>query len=263
MLAAIRRDFGVDDLRAAFAAAGTDRGVLVEAGREEISETGEFLAIAAQTEQIAGVVGWADLTDPRLADTLAALRTGPDGAWLVGIRTQVQGVADPDHLARPQVHRGLAIVADAGLAYDLVVRMDQLPAAAVAARAVPQVRLVLDHLGKPRIRDGAAGLAAWRTAMAALATAPNVTAKLSGLVTEADWATWTAADLRPFVHTALELFGAQRLMFGSDWPVCLLAAGRYGDVVEALATALDGMLSPAEAQAVYGGTATRVYGLPL
>jgi L-fuconolactonase len=256
-LSPIRRDFAVADLRVALAAAGVDRTVLVEAGREVAAEVTEFLAIADTTQEIAGVVGWVDLTAPDLADVLAAHLAGPGGRWLVGVRSQIQAEPDPDYLRLPEVHTGLATVAAAGLAFDLVVRAEQLPAAAVAAAAVPQCRLVLDHLGKPAIAAG--GYEQWRSSAAALARCPNVSAKLSGLVTEADWRTWTVADLRPYVEAALELFGPARLMFGSDWPVCLLAAS-YCRVVDALAEAL-GPLSPAEQDAIWSGTATRTYRL--
>jgi L-fuconolactonase len=256
-LTPIRRDFTVADLRAARSATGVTRTVLVEAGREAAAEVTEFLAIAEATEEVAGVVGWAELTDPDLAGTLTGYRAGPGGRWLVGIRSQVQGQPDPDYLRRPDVQAGLATVAAAGLAFDLVVRVEQLPAAAAAAAAVPQCRFVLDHLGKPAIAAG--GYPQWRARLAPLARHPNVAAKLSGLVTEADWASWTVEDLRPYVATAVELFGPNRLMFGSDWPVCLLAAS-YDRVVEALAGAL-GPLSPAESAAIWSGTATRVYRL--
>ena len=259
-LAPIRRDFDVDDLRGVLDASGVERTVLVEAGRCRRAEVPEFLALAEGCARIAGVVGWADPLDPAFAGRLREYRDEPGGRWLVGIRDQVQARPDANHLARPDVQRGLSTVAAAGLAYDLVVRVDQLPAAAAAARAVPELRFVLDHLGKPRIRDGAEGLAEWRVAVAPLAAAPNVTAKLSGLVTEADWAQWTVADLRPFVLAALELFGPDRLMFGSDWPVCLLA-GSYDRVLGASLEALDGAVSPSERAAIFGGTADRVYGL--
>lgn len=253
-LAPIRRDFGVAELRAELRAAGVSRTVLVEAGRCDAAEVGEFLTVAEATEEIAGVVGWADLCDPGLARTLARHRAGPGGRWLVGVRAQVQGSADPDYLNRVDVQRGLSIVADAGLAYDLVIRPEQLPGAAVAARAVPQLTFVLDHLGKPPIRDGPAGLLAWRADLAALAAEPNTVAKLSGLVTEADWAQWTADDLRPVVDCALELFGPRRLMYGSDWPVCLLAAS-YGRAREALGEVLTGLtgLTGDERDAIDGG----------
>jgi L-fuconolactonase len=168
----------------------------------------------------------------------------------------VQGEPDPDYLGRADVHRGLSTVAAAGLAYDLVVRVDQLPGAAAVARAVPELTFVLDHLGKPTIRDGAEGWRAWRAAVAPLAVEPNVVAKLSGLVTEADWVQWTVDDLRPYVEAALELFGPERLMFGSDWPVCLLAA-EYPKVLAALDTAL----GETDRTEIFAGTAVRTYRL--
>ncbi|MGA8116961.1 MAG: amidohydrolase family protein, partial [Actinocatenispora sp.] len=147
----------------------------------------------------------------------------------------------------------------AGLAFDLVVRVDQLAAAARAAAAVPEVRFVLDHLGKPRIAAGADGLVEWRTAVAPLARCPNVTMKLSGMVTEADPARWTVDDLRPYVATAVDLFGPDRLMFGSDWPVCTTVAD-YGRVLGALRAALPTLTDP-ERAALFGATAVRTYQL--
>jgi len=258
-LAPIRRSFGPEDLRPVLAGAGVDRTVLVEGGRCDRDEAPVLLRYALSMPPIAGVVAWAELTDPAVSDTLAAYRELPGGDRLVGVRSQVQGEADPDYLDRPEVRRGLRTVAAAGLAFDLVIRTDQLPAAARAARDLPELRFVLDHLGKPPIRQGAAGLARWRDAVRALAANPNVSAKLSGLVTEADWGAWTVAQLRPFVSTAVEAFGPDRLMFGSDWPVCLLAAA-YGEVKDALTAALP-PLSPAAQAAVFGGTAIRVYRL--
>lgn len=258
-LAPIRRSFGPDDLRPALVAAGVDRTVLVEGGCCDAAEAAVLLGHALRTPQIAGVVAWAQLTDPALADTLAGYRELPGGDLLVGIRSQVQGEPDPDYLDRPEVRRGLGTVAAAGLAFDLVIRTDQLLAAARAARDLPELRFVLDHLGKPPIRSGAVGLAEWREPVRALAAQPNVSAKLSGLVTEADWSAWSPAHLRPFVSAAVEAFGPDRLMFGSDWPVCLLAAS-YGEVKAALTAAL-GPVSPAAQAAVFGGTAVRVYRL--
>jgi L-fuconolactonase len=252
----IRRPFLPADLVAELAAAGVDRTVLVEGGRCHPDEAAEFLGYAAATPQIAGVVIWADLTDPGLERTLAGHR----GELLVGVRSQVQGEPDPDYLDRADVRRGLAVVAAAGLVFDLVVRADQLPAAARAAAAVPEVRLVLDHLGKPRIDQGAIGLARWRDPLSALADRPNVAAKLSGLVTEAGPG-WSAAALRPFVGHAVDRFGPERLMFGSDWPVCLLAAD-YAGVRAALEAALPD-LPAADRAEIFGGTAARVYGLRL
>ncbi|MFC3505610.1 amidohydrolase family protein [Micromonospora krabiensis] len=258
-LAPIRRSFGPDDLRRELSAAGVARTVLVEGGRCDAAEAALLLAYARTTPEIAGVVAWVDPADPALADTIAAYRGSPGGDLLVGVRPQLQGETDPDYLDREPVRRGLRTIADAGLAFDAVVRADQLPAVARAARELPELRFVLDHLGKPRIRDGASGLAEWAGPIAELGALPNVTAKLSGLVTEADWAGWRVADLRPFVAEAVERFGPERLMFGSDWPVCRLAAD-YRTVLSALDEALPA-LSAAERAAVFGDTAVRAYRL--
>ncbi|NUT32291.1 MAG: amidohydrolase family protein [Hamadaea sp.] len=255
--APIRRDYTVADLRKRLATAGVAKTVLVEAGHCDDAETTEFLAIARATPEIAAVVGWADPLDPALTEKIAAHRAGPGGAKLAGLRSQVQGEADPDFLARPDVIDGIAAIADAGLVFDLVIRADQLPGAVVAAKSLPQARLVLDHLAKPPIAAGTPGaVRAWRSALENLAGCANVVAKLSGLVTEADWARWTGDDLRPYVETALDFFGSDRLMWGSDWPVAELAGGydRW------LSAARD--LVPAAAhEAVFGGTAARTYGL--
>ena len=260
-LAPIRRSFTAERLRDEFAAAGVERSILVEAGRCDAAEARLLLGYADAVPEIAGVVVWADPTDAALPDLLMRYRALPGGERMVGVRPQIQGEADPDYLDRADVHNGLRTIGAAGLVFDLIVRVDQLPAAGRAAAALPEVRFVLNHLGKPRIRDGAAGLARWREAVAGLAARPNVAAKLSGLVTEADWASWTIEDLRPYVAAAVELFGPDRLMFGSDWPVCLLAA-EYGAVKAALTDALPALSAEARVD-IFGRTATRVYALPV
>jgi L-fuconolactonase len=253
----IRRDFGPDDLAAAVGGTGVQRTVLVEGGRCDTGEAALLLGYAKQSPLIAGVVAWADPADPALADTIAGYRALPGGERLVGIRSQVQGEPDPGYLDRAEVRRGLRTIGAAGLPFDLVVRADQLPAVARLAGDLPEVRFVLDHLGKPPIAGGA--LETWRGHLAAVATHPNVTAKLSGLVTEADRGAWTVGDLAPFVAAAVDAFGPDRVMFGSDWPVCLLAAS-YARVKQALADALP-PLSAAERAEVFGGTALRTYDL--
>ncbi|GIF08277.1 amidohydrolase [Actinoplanes siamensis] len=237
------------DLRPHLAAAGVQRTVLVEAGLRQAAETSRFLALAARTHEIAGVVGWADLADPDLRAMLARHRSGPGGDRLVGVRDQVQAGPD-DLLDRPGVRAGLATVAEAGLVNELVVRATQLPSVARAAAALPDATFVLDHLGKPPMHD----LAGWARLIAPVAARPNVVAKLSGLVTEAG-AGWTRAVLRPYVHLALDLFGPDRLMFGSDWPVCEVVA-TYEEVVAVLTGILGGR--PGD---VFGATAIRVYRL--
>ncbi|MFE0458816.1 amidohydrolase family protein [Kitasatospora sp. NPDC058965] len=253
---AIRRSFGLADLAPAARAADIGRTVLVQV-LPDLAETREFLALAAADALVAGVVGWVDLTDAGLADTLAELARGTGGGSLVGVRHLVQGEADPAWLSRPEVRRGLRAVADAGLCYDLLTLPHQLPAAIETVRALPELSFVLDHLSKPPIAAG--GREPWAGLLRELAAEPNVSCKLSGLVTEADHDRWTVADLRPYAEVALDAFGPGRLMFGSDWPVCLLAAS-YEQVVSS-AEELTDQLEPHERAQVFGGTAARVYGL--
>jgi L-fuconolactonase len=255
-LAPIRRDFGVPDLEPEAAAVGVTRTVVVQTVTVA-EETPELLELAADSRLVAGVVGWVDLTAPDVADRLAALRELPGGDALVGIRHQVQSEPDPDWLVSEGALRGLAAVENAGLVYDLVLVAHQLPAAARAAELLPGLSFVLDHLGKPPIAAG--GMEPWASDVRRLAALPNASCKLSGMVTEADWDHWKPDDLRPYADTVLDAFGPDRLMFGSDWPVCTLVAG-YREVFD-LAQDLTGRLSEAERAAVFGGTATRIYGL--
>ncbi|MGW5716948.1 amidohydrolase family protein [Amycolatopsis sp. NPDC003865] len=247
----IRRPYTVDDLRAVTKAAGVHATVLVQTVSSS-EETAEFLAAAAAEPVIAGVVGWVDLTAPDVVDRLAALE-GP----LVGIRHQAESEPDDEWLLRPSVLAGLGAVASAGLAYDLLVRAPQLPAAASLAERLPELRLVLDHAAKPPIAAGE--WEPWASGVAALAAHENVVCKLSGLVTEADWTGWEVGHLRRYVDHVLDVFGPSRLLFGSDWPVCELAAS-YEVVLDA-AIALTGSLSDAERLDVFEHNARRVYGL--
>jgi L-fuconolactonase len=256
-LAPIRRTYTVDDLRACTAPAGVDATVLVQT-ISDLAETEEFLATAAASDGlVAGVVGWVDLTAPDVADQLDRLRSGPGGDQLVGVRHQVEDEPDPDWLLRPAVQQGLAAVGAAGLVYDLLVRVDQLAAARAAAERLPELRFVLDHAAKPPIAAGATE--PWASELAALAKRENAACKLSGLVTEANWDGWTIDDLRPYGEQVLTAFGPERVIFGSDWPVCELAA-RYRDVVRAAHT-LTEQLSPTERAAVFAGNARRAYRL--
>jgi L-fuconolactonase len=251
-LTAIRRPFGPANLAPLLAAAGIDRTVLVQT-ISSLDETHEFLNTAAGTDFIGGVVGWVGLTDPAVADTLAELRVGPGGSMLVGVRHQVHDELDPRWLLRPDVRRGIRAVGHAGLVYDLLVRTRELPAAAELVSDFPDMRFVLDHIAKPRIAGGPRDLE-WEQAMMPLADHDNVACKLSGMMTEADWNTWTPQELLPYVVRVLDWFGPERCMFGSDWPVSLLASD-YARTVTTL-KALVG-----ENAEVFGGTAKRVYGL--
>ncbi|MGW1788651.1 amidohydrolase family protein [Streptomyces tubercidicus] len=247
----IRRSYALSDLAPHLDRHGVDGTILVQSS-SSYEETAELLTLAAGEGPVTGVVGWAELCDPALAEVLAALPAG-----LVGIRHQVQDEPDPDWLTRPDVRRGLAVLADAGLVYDLLVTPRELPAAQHAVRALPQLTFVLDHAAKPPVVTGE--WQPWADAVTALAALPNVSCKLSGLVTEADWDAWRPQQILPYARHALDAFGPDRVMFGSDWPVCTLAAG-YEDVV-ALAEAATGQLTAAERSDVFGGTAGRVYGV--
>ena len=258
-VAAIRRHFGPEDLRPLLAPSGVDWTLVVQT-ISSMDETREFLRIADETEFVAGVIGWVDLTHSSVAKALSELRSETGGHYLVGIRHQVHDEHDEEWLLDKHVQRGIQAVGEAGLVYDLLVRTRELPAALEVARALPQVRFVIDHMAKPRIANGPADHE-WELAMAPFSDLPNVMCKLSGMVTEAIPTEWTPEDLVPYVRRTLGWFGAERCIFGSDWPVCLLA-GTYGQVVEALRYAVSD-LKPADQEAIFGGNAVRVYGLPV
>lgn len=255
-LAVIRRRFGPDDLAPLLEASGIHRTIVVQA-RSDVAETRELLATAAARTFIGGVVGWVDLTDPGVADAIAELRAGVGGARLVGIRHQVQDEADAAWLARPEVLRGIRAVGAAGLVYDLLIRPREMPVALATVHALPEVRFVIDHLAKPPIASGI--VRPWADLLRPFGGAPNTWCKVSGLVTEADWVSGRPEDLVPYVAQAVDTFGPDRLMFGSDWPVCLLATS-YERVVASARIALGG-LGEADLERVFGGTAAAVYRL--
>lgn len=251
-LAEIRRPFGPDDLRPLLEANGVDKSILVQTV-SNLDETREFLQIAASNDFVAGVVGWVDLTDPEVGNVIAGLRDGAGGGRLAGIRHQVHDESDPGWLRRDDVQRGIEAVGEAGLAYDLLVRTREVPAAVDTVRRHPEMRFVIDHAAKPRIAGGLMDVG-WEEAMAPLADLPNVACKISGLVTEADWNRWTEEDLDPYVRRVLGWFGSERCLFGTDWPVCLLAAS-YERVVTTMRSLIG------DDESVFGGTAARVYGI--
>jgi L-fucono-1,5-lactonase len=256
-LAPIRRRFGPEDLRPLLAANGVDRTILVQT-RSSVDETREFLATAGEHEFIAGVVGWVDLTAD-VAKQVASLRSAPGGVKLVGIRHQVHDEADPEWLARKDVRRGIAALGKAGLAYDILVRTRELPAALELVRALPDMRFVIDHIAKPPIASGA--IDDWAARLKPLAAFPNVFVKLSGMVTEADWKRWTVRDITPYVTRVVEWFGSERCVFGSDWPVCLVAAS-YAHVIDACGQAI-GDLPIADRERIFGDNAAELYRLPV
>ena len=260
VLAPLLRDFALADLAPLAAAGGVTASVVVQTVTESW-ETPELLTLAAGPGLVAGVVGWADLTAPAIADVLARLRELPGGERLSGIRHPVLIEPDPGWLARPDVLRGLAAVAGAGLAYDVAGEPRHLPAAVTAARRVPELRFVLDHLGNPDI--GTEPSEPWARAFTQFAAQENTTAKLSGIlgVPPPPGATPGTLDhVRRYYDLALHDFGPNRLMFGSDWPPCTLEAS-YAQVLAA-ARSLTAELNRTEQAAIFSGTARTTYHLP-
>jgi L-fuconolactonase len=252
-MAVLRRDFLPDDGRREMARAGVDACVAVQA-RQSLDETRWLLSLADAHPHIAGVVGWFDLQSP---DVWAELDRYAAHPKLVGVRHIVQSEPDDRFLLRPTFLRGIAQLEAFGLAYDLLIYPRHLLWAVEFVSQFDRQRFVLDHLAKPDIRGG--DRQTWARDLRRLAAYPNVYAKLSGLVTEADWTHWTADQIRPYLDVALECFGAERLMIGSDWPVCTVAADyvRTLDVVRDYLSALPS----AGREGVLGGNAQRFWNL--
>ncbi len=248
-MAPLRRDFMPEDALAVMRPKGIDACVVVQV-RQTLDETRWMLQLADRHPFIAGVVGWVDLR----SDDLDAQIESVAHPKLFGVRHIVQAEAD-DFLLDERFWSGVERLARHGLAYDILIYARQMPAAIAFASRLPEARLVLDHLGKPDIRHG--GFDSWRRDLDRMAAIPNVCAKLSGLVTEADWNRWTVDDLQRYVKAAIDAFGPQRLMFGSDWPVCTLAA-QYGQVVEIVRTAIDER-PQSEQDSIFGGAARRLW----
>jgi L-fuconolactonase len=254
-MAALRRDFLPEDLAREMTRAGVDACVAVQT-RQTVEETRWLLSLADVHPFVAGVVGWVDLQSPNVARDLEALGRHPK---LVGIRHIAQSEPDDRFLLRPAFLRGLSRLEEFGLAYDVLIYSHHLPVAAELAGLLPRQRFVLDHLAKPDIRRGERQV--WERDLRALAAHANVWAKLSGLVTEADWGRWTAADIRPYLDVAFDCFGWERLMIGSDWPVCTVAAD-YERTMAVVTDYLAGRPN-AERDAVLGGNAVRFWNLRL
>jgi L-fuconolactonase len=250
-MAVLKRDYLPGDLEPLLRTQAMGGCVAVQAAHS-LEETRFLLDLADRHSFVRAVVGWADLLAPDLDRQLEALTTR---SRLRGLRHIAQDEPDDSWLARDDVVRGVSRLRRFGLTYDILVYARQLPAALELARRLPDQPFVVDHLAKPEIREGR--LDPWRERLRALAALPHVSCKLSGLVTEAEWDRWTAADIRPYLEVALEAFGPRRLMIGSDWPVCLLA-GDYARVV-GLVVDFVASLSPDERASVLGGTATRFY----
>lgn len=251
---ALRRDFTPEDLKPLLDQHGIAGCIAVQA-RHSLDETDTLLALAARHPWILGVVGWVDLRAP---DLERQLERRAESEKLVGLRHLVQDEPSPSlFMQDPSFARGVRLLQARGLTYDLLIKDADLQTAAGFCQHHDEHTIVLDHLGKPDVSQEAP--IAWADRIAPLAALPHVSCKLSGLITEADWQQWRPVELLPYFYLALELFGPQRLMFGSDWPVCQLA-GTYSDVHRLFESALR-ELSADEQAAIRGGNAIRLYGL--
>ena len=224
--------------------------------QHDVAENRWALGLADRHDFLAGVVGWIDLASSACEEQVVEFRRHPK---FVGVRHITQDEPDDDFIVRPEILRGLKILEKHGVPFDLLFYAKHLRHAATLGRLLPNLPMVIDHLSKPRIREGQFN--DWHAELRAVAACPNMHCKISGIVTEADWQRWSVADLRPYVDAALDCFGPERLMFGSDWPVCVLAAS-YADWHTA-ATEMLGGLSLADRDHVFGETARRFYRLPL
>lgn len=253
-MAVLQRDFLPKDLWRLLSAARFDGCVAVQARQSEAEST-FLLRLAQQHDFIRGVVGWVDLHAPEANRQLQALSADPK---LKGIRHIVQDEPDERFLLRPGFLEGIGLLKEYGLTYDILVYESHFPVVLQFLERFPSQPFVLDHLGKPVIEGGPT--ANWANGIRAMASHPNMYCKLSGLVTEAPAGKWKAESFFPFLEAALEAFGAERLMVGSDWPVCLLAADSYGSVISIIDQFAQ-RLTETERAAIYGDTATQFYKL--
>jgi L-fuconolactonase len=252
-MSVLARDFTVADLRATAAKCGVTGSIAVQA-RQTIAETEQLLDIADADDFVRGVVGWAPLVDPAVREVLDRWSTR---SKLKGLRHVVQDEPDDAFLLCDDFNRGVAETIRRGLTYDILIFARHLPTAAQFVDRHPNGRFVLDHIAKPRIAAG--DIEPWRTQMIELARHPNVACKISGVVTESDWQSWSTESIRPYLDAALEAFGPTRLLYGSDWPVCLLASSyeRWVEVV----TDWAGQLSLTEQASFFHGAAETAYQL--
>lgn len=249
----LRRDFLPEDLSREMSAANVDGVVSVQA-RQTLDETRWLLDLAAANDFIRGVVGWAPLVAADVARDFERFASQPK---FRAVRHVLQDEPDDEYMLRDDFNRGVGELKRLNLRYDILIFERQLPQAIRLVDRHPEQVFVLDHLAKPRIKEGA--ISPWRENLRELARRANVYCKVSGMVTEADWKQWTPGQLRPYFDAALGAFGPRRLMFGSDWPVCLLACdyGRWARIVREFAADLSG----AEQDRLFGGTAVEAYGL--
>ncbi len=251
----IRRDYLPSDFESLIRPVGVEKTVFVQT-QHNTAETRWGLEMAHRHDFLAGVVGWVDLQNERCEEQLLELKQDPN---FVGVRHVTHDEPDVDFIVRPRVLEGLRVLERHEVPFDLLFYVHHLHHVPTLARYLPNLPLVIDHLSKPPIKQRRTD--EWITNFKNAAACANVSCKLSGMVTEADWNHWKPADLKPYVQLALDLFGPARCMFGSDWPVCELAAS-YAEVYEALVEAV-GPISQDERAAIFGGTARKFYKLPL
>ena len=257
-LAPIKRNFLMSDYKEAVKPFGIEKSVIVQTVTT-YDETPELLAIAETDEMVAGIVGWLDMSADDAILQLDHYQTLPGAAYLKGIRDIVQDHPDSNYLARPQVDKNVKELGKRGLAYDILTKTPELPGAIELVKNNSDVQFVLDHISKPYISKRE--FEPWRSLIKEIAKFENVVCKVSGIVTEADWKNWKIEDIKPYFDIILENFGANRLMYGSDWPVCTLA-GSYKEVFE-LAENLVKELSPTEKALFWSECANRAYRLNL
>lgn len=257
-LAPIRRNFLMADYRAAVKPFGIEKSVIVQTVTK-YEETPELIDIANSDDSVAGIVGWLDMSASDAVSHLDYYQSLPGAKYLKGIRDIVQDHPDSNYLARPQVDFNVKELGKRGLAFDILTKTPELPGAIKLVKENPDVQFILDHISKPYIAKKE--FEPWQSLISEIAKFENVVCKVSGMVTEADWKTWTSEDIKPYFEIILNNFGTERLMFGSDWPVCTLAAS-YEEVV-ALADGLSKNLSPAEKESFWFGCANRAYRLNL
>ncbi len=256
-MSSLQRDFLPEHLEEKLISNEIDGSVCVQA-RQSLQETRWLLELAQQHEFIQGVVGWVDLCSDNVDEQLQEFADNPK---LVGVRHVVQDEPDDLFLLREDFMRGIAQLHRYDLAYDILIFPKHLPAAIQFVEHFPNQRFVIDHIAKPFIKTGV--LEPWQTHVEQLASSPNVWCKISGMVTEADWQSWTSTEFYPYLDIIFESFGHNRIMFGSDWPVCTVAAS-YANVVDILSSYLEERsISPAEAQTIWQTTAIKFYNLNL
>jgi L-fuconolactonase len=252
-MSSLRRDIGLDDLHKVAAASGITGTVVIEVERTA-EETRWLASLAASDDVILGVVGWAHLTDLSAQRELEQLADLPK---LRGVSHPIHDEPDPNFILREDFNRGIAALRALGLTYDLLIFEEHLPQTITFVDRHPEQVFILDHIAKPRIRDGS--IATWRSDLLELARRPNVYCKLSGVVTEANWNRWTPEMIAPYIDTVLEAFGPRRLMFGSDWPIVLLAS-TYDRWVNTVRSAI-ARLSTFEQESILWRSVTEAYGL--